>query len=122
MASFSFSVPSKAPQVNVTSPSSTQLRVTWEPIDKKYLHGIHGGYCLYCDETPVQLLDNVHIQEYTIRAPRPYTKHYIQVAARTTPGCGAKSQRMLFFTMEDSKLNLIKVCPDHTISRVRFSF
>jgi hypothetical protein len=70
----------------------------------------------------VQLLDDVHIQEYTIRALRPYTKHYIQVAARTTPGCGAKSQRMLFFTMEDSKLNLIKVCPDHTISRVRFSF
>jgi hypothetical protein len=102
ITSFQFLVPSKAPYVQVTSPNSTSLNVTWKPIDKRYLHGVHRGYCVFYDG---KHLMNIAREEMIIPNLRPYTEHHIQVSAQTTPGCGAKSPIISVFTMEDSKFS-----------------
>ena len=103
-------MPSKAPAVNVTSPNSKSLYVTWQPIDTEYLHGIHRGYCVYIDNKTEIINDtggNYELQK-TILDLRPFTQHHIQVAVRTTPGCGVKSSKMSVYTLEDSKFNLVQ--------------
>lgn len=105
-------MPSKAPAVNVTSPTPTSLYVTWQPIDKEYLHGIDGGYCIYIqmhsstDETRNWTVEN-NIRDKTISDLKPYRQYKIQVAAKTTPGCGVKSPKMSIYTQEDSKFNSV---------------
>ena len=98
----SFLVPSKAPQVNVISPNSASVNVTWQAIDKRYYHGRHQGYCVYRDDILV-METNVSRLKTTISNLRPYTKYSIQVAAKTTPGCGIKSRKKSVLTLEDSK-------------------
>ena len=106
-------MPSKAPAVNVTSPNSTSLYVTWQPIDKEYLHGIDQGYCIYVrskwnsstEETRNWTVGK-DVRYKTIFGLKPYRQCKIQVAAKTTPGCGVKTPKMLIHTQEDSKFNL----------------
>lgn len=99
-------MPSEPPEVNVTSPNSTSLKVNWLPINGRFLHGIHKGYCLYQDDTLVVSLNDTGKQEKILVQLAAYTKYYIQVAAKTNPGCGAKSPKLAFYTLEDSKLIL----------------
>lgn len=80
--------------------------VTWSPVSKEYLHGIHRGYCLYVDDVQRNDsdLNNTEIQKKHILGLKPYTEYKIEVAAKTTPGCGTRRQKM-HFTLQDSKFN-----------------
>lgn len=70
------------------------------------LNGILRGYCIYFKETEKTygiLPDhNISQMELTITDLIPFTRYYLQVAAKTTPGCGVKSE-VNYLTREDGK-------------------
>ena len=86
---------------NVTSPTSTTLNITWTPIDEEYLHGIPRGYCVYyrasgSSVTNLKEIPDITQLNTTITSLQPYTRYFLQVAAKTTPGCGAKAKTDIF--------------------------
>ncbi|XP_028401625.1 uncharacterized protein LOC114524674 [Dendronephthya gigantea] len=95
-------VPSVGPEIKVESLSSTSLRVTWQRVSNEYLHGIHKGYCLYVDgvQRNYSDLNKTETLQKFVTGLKPYTEYKIEVAAKTTPGCGARSQKKEF-TLED---------------------
>ena len=73
-----------------------------------FLHGVHRGYCVYVHETGGNIMKMLNISNTQqvgsiISGLKPFTKYFVQVAARTTPGCGVKSEKLTAQTLEDSK-------------------
>ena len=78
--------------------------MTWVPLDSNYLHGVSRGYCIYYRKENENNVSDVNISDvtYTIDGLQPYRKYIIQLAAKTTPGCGVKRD-LIIYTKEDSK-------------------
>ena len=79
--------------------------MSWKEL-KTSLNGILRGYCIYFKETEKTngILSNRSISQLnvTINNLKPFTRYYVEVAARTTPGCGVKSE-LNHLTQEDGK-------------------
>ena len=90
------------------SPTSTTLNLTWATIQEQYLHGVPRGYCVYyraasSSTTKIQHVPSVSQLNTAITNLQPYTRYYLQVAARTTPGCGARTDAEIAITQEDGE-------------------
>jgi hypothetical protein len=102
-----FLVPSVPPEITNITSTSTSLEVTWTRIDDLYWHGVPRGYCVTyqargSSQSDIQEIQDPSQLSANITSLKPYTRYYVQVAAKTGAGCGAQD-RTSHVTMEDGK-------------------
>ena len=104
----SFLVPSSSPLIkNITSFTSRSLMLIWTAIDNGSWHGVPRGYCVTyqargSSQSDIQEIQDPSQLSANITSLKPYTRYYVQVAAKTGAGCGAQD-RTSHVTMEDGK-------------------
>ena len=102
-------VPSVPPEIiNITSPTSSSIQLRWTRINNLYWHGRPRGYCVTyqtrgSNRSNVQGLQDPSQLSTVISFLKPYTRYYVQVAAKTGAGCGAKG-RTSQVTLENGKI------------------
>lgn len=119
---FSFTEPSRAPEIQVHSPNTSSLILSWNRVNSEYLHGIHRGYCIYHNNELIHVNDS-SVRMKLLEGFRPYSKHTIQIAAKTSPGCGIFTPMETYFTAESSKyfFLIFVIYRNHIISSLGFS-
>jgi hypothetical protein len=93
--------------LNISSPSSTSLDLSWTTINDAYWHGIPQGYCVRyvargSSVSDIHSVTNVTELETVLTNLNHFTRYYLFVSAKTTPGCGAEASTS-FVTLEYGK-------------------
>ncbi|CAG5132926.1 unnamed protein product, partial [Candidula unifasciata] len=101
-----------SPPLNVTlvSPTSTVIRVEWDPPPSIQLNGVNQGYNIELSQDG-DFKTNISVrfdeqnptgrQTYTISNLSKYTQYTIQIACKTGAGVGPKSPSQTIRTLED---------------------
>ena len=101
-------MPSSPPLIkNITSPTPRSLRITWTEIDSRSWHGEPSGYCVTyhttgSNQSDIKDISNLSQLSTILISLKPYTRYYVQVAAKTGAGCGAHDTTS-YVTLEDGK-------------------
>ena len=84
------------------------MRLSWTSIDSGSWHGIRSGYCVTYqtrDSNQNNIQENNFQLTTMITSLKPYTRYYVQVAAKTGAGCGAQDKTS-YVTPEDGENNV----------------
>ncbi|XP_028403037.1 uncharacterized protein LOC114525804 isoform X2 [Dendronephthya gigantea] len=98
-------VPSVAPKIlNISSPTSQSLNLSWTTVSSEYWHGIQRGYCVRykargASTSSTHNVTDVEQLQTVLTGLDHFTKYYVYVSAKTTPGCGEEASTS-FVTLE----------------------
>ncbi|XP_028417432.1 uncharacterized protein LOC114541817 [Dendronephthya gigantea] len=98
-------VPSVAPKIlNISSPTSQSLNLSWTTVSSEYWHGIQRGYCVRykargASTSNTHNVTDVEQLQTILTGLDHFTKYYVYVSAKTTPGCGEEASTS-FVTLE----------------------
>ncbi|XP_028403035.1 uncharacterized protein LOC114525803 isoform X3 [Dendronephthya gigantea] len=98
-------VPSVAPKIlNISSPTSQSLNLSWTTVSSEYWNGIQRGYCVRykargASTSNTHNVTDVEQLQTVLTGLDHFTKYYVYVSAKTTPGCGEEASTS-FVTLE----------------------
>ena len=111
----SHSVPSAAPEFNITAVTATSITITWQPLPPCEQNGVitsyiiayrmEGGMDMSFSEVVVDDTRLMHVVE----SLTPYTNYTIKMAASTSVGWGEFGPEMTVQTNESSKLQSVQL-------------
>ena len=95
--------------MNISSPTSTSLQLSWSTINDLYWHGYKRGYCVRylargSSASNTQDVADFNVLETVINGLDHFTRYYVYVSGKTSPGCGA-DVRTSFVTLEHGMEN-----------------
>ena len=94
-----------APKIlSISSPTSQSLNISWTTVSLEYWHGVKRGYCVRYKAKGASTSNTHYVTDAvelntTLTGLDHFTKYYVYVSAKTTPGCGEEAST-IFVTLE----------------------
>ncbi|XP_031558832.1 uncharacterized protein LOC116295209 isoform X2 [Actinia tenebrosa] len=122
-------VPSMSPSLQVINNAMTSIRVTWQPLQERYIHGVLRGYRIKItnmnesSSLPEVIVTGSDESFKIVNGVKRQTYYCVRILAFTSKGDGPFSECVFILTLtEDHLLNITTITTSSTTIQVFWNF